>query len=321
MTERENFMRMLLHRDPQWIPYGPDCLDMILPNDVVRERPILNGQNGHDWFGCWWVWDEATKGFSPMPNREPVTDITKWREQVKFPDLDAIDWSQAQKTVDRLDRENRVSVFTWESGPWERVHALVGFENALVSICTEPEAVLELIEAITDFKIKLVEKIAKYYAPDIVIVLDDFGYAKAPFMSDEMFRKFIQPFDAKLGAAITEYGMIYCHHSCGAITPLFDAIMEMKPKLILGAFAPYNDTKWIEENYSEDVVIFGGNDCNLWNSPYSTEEQVRAEVRRCVDAQAPYKNLLLDAGPVWPEREAIIRDELAIYGKDYYKRA
>ena len=69
----------------------------------------------------------------------------------------------------------------WESGPWERFHALCGFEESLVALYEEPEAVHELMQAITDFKIAMVAKIKEYYNPDIICVLDDFGHQKGPF--------------------------------------------------------------------------------------------------------------------------------------------
>ena len=41
------------------------------------------------------------------------------------------------------DRENKLVKFILESGPFERLHSLVGFEEAMVSMYTEPEAFLD----------------------------------------------------------------------------------------------------------------------------------------------------------------------------------
>lgn len=322
MTERENALRIINRTgDPEWVPWVFDCYDVIVPSDCIRERPPFSEGNGYDWHGCYWVFDPLTLGYTPVPGREPVKDITKWREQVKFPDLDVIDWAPAKAAADNLDRENKLSYMLWESGPWERLHALIGFENALVSLYTEPEAVLELMEAITQFKLRVVEKIAEYYKPDIVAVFDDLGHQNAAFMSNDMFKKFIQPFDKRVGDALTAKGIIYCHHSCGKIDPLMGDIIDMGPKMILGLFAPYNDAEMVAEKYSDRIVIDGGlNNQMIWDDR-ATDEQLIADVRRCIDTHAPHKNLIVNTGIMTdPHRIELIGNEVRTYGKDYWKR-
>ena len=177
MTERENALHYIM-RDgkAQWIPGFLDSIEMVFPYEVVRERPTREEGSGYDYFGCWWEFEPNIGGSSPLPGKHPCKDVTKWREQVTFPDPEKLDWSKADAQAAGFDRENKLSMIFWESGPWERFHALCGFEESLIALYEEPEAVHELMQAITDFKIAMVAKIKEHYNPDIICVLDDFGH-------------------------------------------------------------------------------------------------------------------------------------------------
>ena len=62
--------------------------------EYVNERP--EGHDGYDWFGVHWTYDPATN--APCPSLGyplVITDLEHWRDQVKFPDLAAIDWEKA----------------------------------------------------------------------------------------------------------------------------------------------------------------------------------------------------------------------------------
>lgn len=322
MTERENALRVINHTGTaEWIPYSGDCYDIINPASVVRERPAPGTGSGYDWFGCWWEFDPELMGYSPIPGKHPVTDITLWREQVHFPNLEEINWENAKNDIAHLNREEKCSLFFWESGPWERVHALVGFEEALVALYEEPEAVLELIEAITDYKLKCLEYIAEYYKPDMILNLDDAGHQQGAFMSTDMYREFILPSEVRIGNAVREYGIIYAQHSCGKIDTFFGDILESKPATFAGLFAPYNDIIAVEEKYADLFVVDGGLNNQLLLTADTTDEEIIQEIRRCIDTIAPYKNLIVNPGYVPDKhREQLIRDEVRSYGKNYWKR-
>ena len=303
MTERENALHYIA-RDgkAEWIPGFLDSIEMVFPYDPVRERPRLGEGSGYDYFGCWWEFDPAIGGSSPLPGQHPCKDVTKWREQITFPDPEKLDWSKAEAQAATFDRENKLSMIFWESGPWERFHALCGFQESLEALYEEPEAVHELMQAITDFKIAMVAKIKKHYNPDIICVLDDFGHQNGPFMSNELFREMIKPYDTALGKAITDAGMIYCHHSCGCISPLMQDIAEMGPKLILGLFAPYNDQEKVVKELGDKLIFIGPIDAQMVSMPDVPVEKLIAETKRCLDVFAPCHSIIFDAGTFDPAK-------------------
>lgn len=323
MTERENALRIITKSgEPEWIPYGPDCFDVIIPSNVIKERPTFQEGNGNDWFNCYWHFDPATVGFCPVPGKQPVTDITKWREQVQFPDISSADWKEGTKiSLENVNREERLSYLFLESGPWERLHALIGFQETLEALYMEPESLQELLEAITDYKVSLIEPMAEYYKPDIVCSFDDFAFQKSLFMSQDMFRKFLLPCEKRIGDELKKHNIIYSHHSCGKIDSLMGDILDAGPSMILGLWAPYNDMDTVEKQYAHRFTVHGGLDNQLLAREDVEDELIIKDIRRLIDQCAPYKNLIVDPGFLGdPIRAELVSDEAHSYSENYWKR-
>lgn len=319
ITERENVLRMI-HRtgDPEWVPLSWDySVGRFATPSAVRERPA-NHADGLDWYGCRWLFDAATFGYVQDPEYPlPVDDITQWRDQVKFPDYDAIDWEAcAAEDEKNYDRENKLVKFILESGPFERLHSLVGFEEAMVSMYTEPEAFLELIEAITDSKIDLIHRIARYYKPDGLCVFDDLGSAGGPLMSLEMYREFIKPSHKRIVEAIRGHGIIAFQHSCGKMQTFLDDLAEIGVQVI-NPLQPVNDWAMVAEKY-RDKLSFEVSLSTAASMVDADEETIRRDIRLAIDTFGPYKNFMLFPTVTEPWKMEIVRDEMQRYGRSYY---
>lgn len=320
ITERENALRVLTRSgDPQWVPIVNDCMHMIFSSEV-HERPA-QGQDGTDWFGCHWVWDAATFGFAPDLSKPMlVEDITEWRDVVTFPDLDSIDFeAAAARDLADIDREQVVLRLFMESGPMERSHHLLGFEGAFVAMYEEPEEFKALIDAIADYKVKLIHKLMPTYRPDEVFAQDDLGGANAPMFSLEIYRELIKPAHARISEAIRSYGAIHTHHSCGRMEAFIDDLIDVGVH-VLNPIQNVNDRKMIAEKYSDILSFDIGADAMAARED-STEEDVRAEIREIIDLFGPQKNLMLMIFPSnvnCIEKYDIAIDEARKYGSRIY---
>lgn len=320
ITERENVLRMI-HRtgDPQWVPLSWDySIGRYAAPSAVKERPS-NQTDGFDWYGCYWKFDAPTVGYVQDPSYPlPVSDITRWEEQVRFPDYDAIDWERcAAEDEKNYDRENKLVRFIMESGPFERLHSLVGFEEALVSMYTEPEAFLGLIEAITDSKIQLIHRIAKYYRPDGLCTFDDLGSAFGPLMSVDMYREFIKPSHKRIVETIRSHGIIAFQHSCGKMEAFLDDFVDIGVQVV-NPLQPLNDWERIAEKYADSLSF------EVCLSPAAdfvdcSEQTLREDVRRAIDVFGPHKNFMMSPTVKEPWKTDIVRDEMVRYGRAYYK--
>lgn len=114
----------------------------------------------------------------------------------------------------------------------ERVNQLMGFEESMIAMLEEPEAYTELVEAIADFKIAVVDKVVEYYKPDSILTMDDLGTARGPLISAGMYRDVVKNSDTRICQAIREKGVFLHFHSCGAIDAFLEDIMDFEPHLL-----------------------------------------------------------------------------------------
>lgn len=209
----------------------PDLFDgehTVWPISGFWERPPFD-QAGRDWFGC--RWDLSGGSFAPAPSVDEhlLEEIGDWREVVTFPDLEAWDWEKAVE-IDRLasiDREHNLVNLMLLNGLFERMHVLMGFENALCALLTDEEEVGQFLDALTDFKIKLIDKIAAYYKPDVISYHDDWGTQKGPFFSPELWRRLFKKRTEKIIRAAHDRGILFVLHSCGKFEELIPEIVEI----------------------------------------------------------------------------------------------
>lgn len=284
MTKREQLLEVYKHKNTGYVPCFFTDMDFSKPPEI-NERPE---QGGLDWFGV--EWEFVPKVMAPMvkPGTKRLTDITNWRQELTFPDLDKTDWEKAAaKETEKWDRENKVSFLMLINGIFERTHALMGFEDAMCAMYEEPEAYHELINAITDYKVKLIGIIGKYYRPDVLCFHDDFGANDRLLMSPELWRSFFKEPLRRVIAAAHEQGMIYEHHSCGYIEPIFEELVSLG----IDAIDPLqitNPVRVMKDRFQDKVTFVGGYDTQqVFDRTGVSEEEIRSEVVRTMEELAP----------------------------------
>jgi len=325
MFSKEDYLKAMAHQIPESVPlYGKPVRYNVGLNEPFERGPAGGGKDG---FGV--VWEPTDDGGAvPSTASFVLTDVTKWREQVTFPDLDLYDWAaKAEKDLAGADREKQVVEYCMANGPFERFMALTGYENLIYSFYDEPEACHEYLDAYVDYKIKHIKIAAKYYNPEFIAIFDDVAYEKGPFLTLDTYREFIKPCHIRLNNAIRECGIQPINHCCGRAEALVEDFIE-EGAVAWTSVQPSNDIAGMLRKYHDRYTFIGGFDSQ--GAPASltaTEEERRAEARRVIDTYAPYGSFLfyghLLSGPT-PEktREYIMQvtDEVAKYGKDFYKR-
>lgn len=284
MTKREQLLEVYKHKNTGYVPCFFTDFDFSKP-EAINERPE---QGGLDWFGVEWEFVPAVMAPMVKPGTQRLTDITKWREELVFPDLDAVDWeAEAAKETANWDRENKISFMMLINGIFERTHALMGFEDALCAMYEEPEEYHALVDAITDYKVKVIEIIGTYFKPDVLSFHDDFGANDRMMMSVDLWREFFKEPLRRVIEAAHAQGIIYEHHSCGYIEPIFDELVELG----IDAIDPLqitNPVRELKDKYQDRVTFVGGyNNQDVFDKPGVTEDEIRAEVVRTMEELAP----------------------------------
>jgi uroporphyrinogen-III decarboxylase len=182
------------------------------------------------------------------------------------------------------------------NGMFERMHACMGFENALIALLDDPESCKEYLKAMADWKIEYFKKIVKYYKPDIINAHDDYGSNDRMFMSPETWRELFKPELARMVKACHDLGVYYQHHSCGYIEPIFDDLVEIGVDAIDPLQACNTNLAQLKKRYGDKIAFCGGFDnVGVLEYPGSSPEDIKKEYRRVVDMLAPGGGYV-----VWP---------------------
>jgi len=104
---------------------------------------------------------------------------------------------------------------------------LRGFTNFLVDLVRKPKQVEQLLKKVLPYFLTLIRKYKEYYPSlNSVIIADDMGTQKSPFMSPAIFGKLFKDPYKKIIHLTHDLGMDFIMHSCGDIFHLMPDIIE-----------------------------------------------------------------------------------------------
>ena len=211
---------------------------------------------------------------------------------MKIPDPAEYDWKACYtmecKMLGEPNRETELVDFGFGNGVFERLAALMGFEEALYSIAAEPEEVDALFTAITDYKVKALDYIIDAYHPDTVTYFDDIATERSPFISHEVYVKLIKPHHKRFAQECLKRGIIPVYHCCGYVQDFVEDFIDCG-WAAWNSVQPTNDIEMLIENYGDRFGLIGGYDTTgPASQPSATDEIIRAEVKRCVETYGKY---------------------------------
>lgn len=277
MTARENMERIFRHEKPDRIPHlGTDAYGI---RDYIVERPIMT--TGYDAWGCHWIsCPDSLNITHPDTSVILLEDVEDWKEELVFPDLDAIDYSPMYKEAEAFtDRDGKLLQYVSLNGIFERTHILMGFENALCQAMMEPEAYGELMAAIADHKIRLFQKVYDICQPDILVYHDDMAMQAGPFFPLSFYEEYIFPQYKRIVEAARAMGYKYVvQHSCGKVESLIPSWLECGFDGWDSVMA-CNDLVRLKQEYGQRMVFMPGLDTQ---GVLGLKTSTRADIERMV---------------------------------------
>ena len=292
---KENYLNLLAHKPTTMIPnsfVGNKIYGFGAINGPAIEKGNQYG-DGKDGFGTKWEYPSTGGGAAvPDVNDTILEDVADWREKVTIPDPAAYDWkadyAMECKILGEPDREHNVVDFGFGNGVYERLAALMGFAGALMALAENPEEVSALMEAITDYKVKALDYIIEAYHPDTITYFDDIATQRSLFMSPEAYREVIKPHHKRFAQECRKRGIIPIYHCCGYAEELVEDFIDC-------GWAGWtsvqvsNDVEGLIQKYGDRFAFMGGFDSNgKPGSETAREEEVVAEVKRCLDTYGKY---------------------------------
>lgn len=340
LSPRENALLAYKHGVPAYIPTLYTDISMIQANPTMER--YCGREVGLDGFGVEWTYVEDAHAPMPTVGKIMFEDIADWREHVRFPDLEKINWEEQANIDVHTDfmalvagggiipmaegksayDENKLVLCMVINGPFERLHSMMGFENALIALACDPDECYEYFKAIADWKIEYFKKIAKYYKVDVINAHDDYGAVDRMFMSPELWRKIIKPHLKRMVDACHEAGIMYQHHSCGYIEPLIEDFVEIGVDAIDTLQGGSNkNLVELKKKYGSKITFCGGFDNQgVLEVPNVTSEQIKAEYKRVVDDLAPGGSFVVFPITIGFDYVGSLLEEHFQYGMEFYAK-
>lgn len=327
-TNKEALLAILRGEKADFIPEVYSTMkDVVFPG----ERYIELGDKfdpygtGPDAWGVMWT----NQGPNPVIDGNMVAkdftlfdDMENWKDHVKFPSLDFMPIENIFRGMCagmHVNPETDVVSCLLLSGQFERMNQMIGMEEALCSFYEYPDEVHEFFDAMCEYKLKCIDLAYKYLKPDVIHMHDDWGTNKNMFFSPELWQEFIKPNEEKYVKRIHEYGMLYIHHSCGHIQQIIPDLVEIGMDAIEPVMISNNMDELLKK-YGTQITFMGGINNQMIDQDSSTEEDIRVEVHRAMDAYCHKGRYIPYYIPSREDKFGIFVDEVNRYGREIFQK-
>lgn len=199
-----------------------------------------------------------------------------------------------------------ISVHAEVFSPFTHLLELFGYEQALFALIDKPQTCHALLEVFTGFAEAQVELYGSC-EPDAILVSS--AFAGAGFISREMYREFVMPYEEQVYRAIAARGVKSYVHTCGAIGDRLDLMAETSVGGIDTLDPPPLGTVDFEQAKAEygERFFFKGNLDAVNEMLEADDETFEAAVRQRLEIGKPGAGYILSsacsvAPGVRPER-------------------
>ena len=135
MTPKENALAIFERRQPERYVDLMHAIELVPDPVFVADQPAQDGLEHLDTWGTVHIARPGEPGQMPIVNEDNavIKDVTNWRDQLVVPDLEHLDWTEAEQFTAGVDRTEKFVGSFCPAGLFERCHYLMGFEEALVN--------------------------------------------------------------------------------------------------------------------------------------------------------------------------------------------
>ncbi len=129
------------------------------------------------------------------------------------------------KTIDLVTEQvkGKTAVHGEIYSPFTHFIELLGYEKALMSLMIDPDRAHSLLEYLTDVVVAHGKAVGNH---GVDAVLISSAFAGGPFLSRDMYKAFVMPYEKRVTEAVKETGTVVYTHTCGSIGDRLDLMVE-----------------------------------------------------------------------------------------------
>lgn len=269
----ENFKMLFRGETPYWMPnngwffcdtqefrprQGQDCRahhQCLDGGPLIDYTKVPKLQRG--WFDIPLEWEPLSCGATVRPGNPTLEDMNDWKEVIKWPNLDEIDFDEMKTMNEAYLGTDRINQLGIHLGFWERMMCLMDVSNAAIALVDEDQeyAVQAFLDKLSDFYCDYITRVAKIGRIDSVMVHEDWGTNSSAFFSLETARKFFVKPIKKVVDTCHSMDIIYEHHCCGKAQALAPAMVECGTDYWFPQ-STINDVDKLIEDFKNDHLTF-----------------------------------------------------------------
>lgn len=306
ISKRENYLRAMEFRGPEWIPCAVHFAPITWKTfekellEITKAHPVLfsyledtkinfheygpvyrEGEHFRDSWGC--LWYNVQEGLEGYVVENPLSDWSALATyQVPDPEIKAErgerDWGRDRNDIEKLKAKGALTLGSGER-LFDRLYFLRGFENLMMDIAEDNRHLPELIEMVTEYELKLIDKWLEI-GVDVISFHTDIGTQNSLMINPVKFRKYIKPMFTKLFGRCREGGSRVNVSSDGRILEIVDDLVECgvamhDPQLRA------NTIDGIAQAYKGKLCINLDLDRQMF--PFCSPADIRAQVKEAVE--------------------------------------
>jgi len=198
----------------------------------------------------------------------------------------SVDWFDFAGFGARLDAWQGYALMASGASVWQHATFLRGMDNLLADFLVNPDVASFLMDRFTDFYVCYFDRM--FGAADgrihILRIADDVGMQDRLLISPEQFETFLAPRLRRLIDMAHVHGVKVMFHSCGAIRPLIDPMIDLGIDILdpLQVRADGMDPTHIKNAFGERICLHGSIDTQ-YLLPRGTPREVANTVKRMID--------------------------------------
>ena len=260
ISKKENALRALRFDNPEYIMSGMPVYTLSY-NGCNHEGYAGGGHDcpvGTRWTDIWNTgWQKEQDGVMGFPRINPLADMSCLRE-FKWPEPnDERICGQIYKMKEAYEGGDCFIAGSHRDTLWEKSYMLVGMENMMVYLYTEPEYAREILHNIMNFQLG----IAEHYINagiETVYMGDDLGTQRNLLLGIDMLYEFFVPEYKRLFDLYKERNVIINFHSCGHIEPILGLFMDLGVDCLNPIQATANNLARVREITNSRMALEGG---------------------------------------------------------------
>lgn len=225
MTAREIVRRAIRFERPPRVPYfrwdQPGISDIVGAWLEFAGDREPGTKRWTDQWGCIWQTDHTDMG---QVVGHPITSAAQYAAYA-IPQVGAGGYEAVFRTLRQWPDRYRFAGLGHFF--FETLQFLRGFDDLLVELASEPQAVGQLADRLIPFYLGIIDAYAASGVVDGISVNEDLGLQSSLILSPELWRQFFKPRYKIVYDYAHQKGLSVLQHSCGYLLPILPDLVEL----------------------------------------------------------------------------------------------